>query len=97
VSGEWTYETPSEKGRAKSCGVRHMKFDGNMRYDTGSGAPEYKNVSVRQSDRNTWRVVDQFFTGMILGNVSYTLRQLDEDHIEIALDMGGTIWLLRRC
>ena len=49
VSGSWTYENASEKGPAKSCGKRNMRFEGNLRYDTGSGVPEYKNVSVRPS------------------------------------------------
>jgi len=97
VGGSWTYENASEKGRAEKCGRRFMKFEGNLRYDTGSGAPEYKNMSARVSGQNTWTVVDEFFTGMIRGRVTYALRTIDEDHIELHFEMGGRTQLLRRC
>lgn len=97
VGGSWTYENASEKGRAEKCGRRHMEFDGNLRHDTGSGAPEYKNVSSRVSGQNTWTVVDEFFTGMIRGRVTYTVHTIDPDHIELHFEMGGKTTLLRRC
>ena len=97
VAGTWTYENASDKGAAKDCGRRRMEFDGNLRHDTGSGAPEYKNVSVTDSGAESWRIVDEFFTGMIRGRVTYTLRVLDADHIELHIDMGGSTTRLRRC
>jgi hypothetical protein len=97
VSGNWTYEHATEKGPAKECGKRHMRFAGNLRYDTGSGAPEYKNVSAVQNGQESWRVVDEFFTGMIRGRVTYTLRAIDADHLELHFDRGGNTTLLRRC
>lgn len=97
VSGAWTYENATEKGPAKSCGKRNMRFEGNLRYDTGSGAPEYKNVSVTKSDTAKWNIVDEFFTGMMRGRVPYTLRIVDADHIELHLERGGAKTLLRRC
>jgi len=97
IGGSWTYENASEKGRAEKCGRRYMEFDGNLRHDTGSGAPEYKNISSRVSGQNTWTVIDEFFTGMIRGRVTYTLRTIDPDHIELHFEMGGKTTLLRRC
>ncbi len=97
VGGSWTYENASEKGPAKSCGRRFMEFDGNLRHDTGSGAPEYKNISARVSGPNTWTIVDELFTGMIRGRVTYTLRTIDADHIQLHFEMGGRTTLLRRC
>lgn len=97
VSGNWTYENASGKGPAESCGKRNMQFDGNLRYDTGSGAPEYKNISARKSGAGTWTVVDEFFTGMIRGRVNYTLRTIDPDHIQLHFTNGNTTTLLRRC
>ena len=97
VSGAWTYENASEKGPAKSCGKRNLRFEGNLRYDTGSGAPEYKNISVTKIDAAKWNIVDEFFTGMMRGRVPYTLRIVDADHIELHLERGGTTTLLRRC
>jgi hypothetical protein len=97
VTGNWTYENATEKGPAKSCGKRNMQFDGNLRHDTGSGAPEYKNISVTKSGAATWNIVDEFFTGMMRGRVPYTLRIIDPDHFEMKLEKGGAVMLLRRC
>ena len=97
VGGSWTYENASEKGPAKTCGRRHMQFDGSLRHDTGSGAPEYKNVSARVSGQDTWTVVDEFFTGTIRGRVTYTLHIVDPDHIKLNFEKGGSSPLLRRC
>jgi len=97
VGGNWTYEHASENGPAKSCGKRHMRFDGQLRYDTGSGAPEYKNISAIQNGPQSWRVVDEFFTGVIRGRVTYMLRVTDPDHLELHFDRGASTTRLRRC
>jgi hypothetical protein len=97
VQGSYTYESASEKGPAKTCGRRHMQFDGNLRHDTGSGAPEYKNVSARVTGQEAWTVVDEFFTGMIRGRVTYTLHIVDADRIKLNFQKGGSSPLLRRC
>jgi len=97
IGGTWTYDKATEKGPAKDCGRRVMQFDGNLRHDTGTGVPEYKNVTVRQSGAGTWRVVDEFFNAIQRGRVTYTLKQIDDDHNELRLDMGGATYLLRRC
>lgn len=97
VQGAYTYENASEKGPAKSCGRRFMQFDGNLRYDTGSGAPEYKNVSSRVSAKDTWTITDEFFTGMMRGRVTFALTLVDADHIRLRFDKGGANPLLRRC
>jgi hypothetical protein len=97
VGGAWTYENASEKGRAEKCGKRFMEFDGNLRHDTGSGAPEYKNISSRISGPSTWTIVDEFFTGMIRGRVTYTLSIVDADHVQLHFEKGGASPLLRRC
>ena len=97
VGGNWTYENATDKGPAKECGRRHMRFAGNLRYDTGSGAPEYKNVSVMQNGQQSWRIVDEFFNGVTRGRVTYTLRQTDEDHLDLHFDLGGRTAILRRC
>jgi len=97
VGGTYTYENASEHGPAKSCGGRTMTFAGNLRRDTGSGAPEYKNISTTQSGVGRWRVLDEFYTGMQWGRVSYTLQVIDNDHIRLRFDAGGGTTLLRRC
>jgi len=95
VSGRWTYNYSSEKGPAKQCGARRMEFRGERRFDTGGGVPDYRNVSIQRAGRE-YRIVDEFFTGQTRGQVSYTLRMIDADHIELALATGAII-RLRRC
>ena len=97
VSGKWTYDGAAEPGPAKSCnGPRYMTFDGNMRHDTGGSVPELKNKTAVQTGAGLYRVVDTFYNGQTWGNVNYTLRLPDPDHIEIAYVTGG-IFKLRRC
>ena len=97
VAGKWTYDNVEESGPAKDCGRHIMEFKDDMRLDTGSGAPEYKNMTVRKFDTASWRVADEFFTGMIWGRVYYALQLVDDDHIELRFDMGGHVSKLRRC
>jgi hypothetical protein len=96
VSGTWTYDYSPEKGPAKECGSRRMEFAGDQRRDTGGGVPTYRNVSVTGAGTATFRIVDEFATGQINARLEYTLRLIDDDHLEIKLASGPTI-LLRRC
>jgi hypothetical protein len=97
VSGKWTYEDATEPGPAKTCGgPRTMTFDGDTRYNTGGGVPEFKNKSSVQTGAGLYRIVDTFYNGQTWGNVNYTLRLPDPDHIEITYVKGG-IFKLRRC
>ena len=95
VSGRWTYEDAAAKGPAKSCGRRNMEFRGAQRLDTGSGASQYRNVSVSRNSASSFDVVDEFFTVQIRGRVAYVLNIRDDDHIQLA--MSGKTILLRRC
>jgi hypothetical protein len=97
VSGRWTYENASASGPAKSCTGRIMDFLGVTRHDTGGGVSDYRNVSVSQSSPSFFYVVDEFFNVMIRGRVEYTLRILDQHHIEIHVPRGGATFMLRRC
>lgn len=95
VSGKWTYENPHGEGPAKDCGRRYMTFESPQRFDTGGGVPSYRNISVDNAGNATYRIVDEFATGQIRARSSYTLRQIDADHIVI--QMAGNTIPLRRC
>lgn len=95
VSGKWTYENPHGEGPAKDCGRRYMTFQSPQRFDTGGGVPSYRNVSVDNVGNGTYRIIDAFTTGQIRAQSTYTLRQIDADHIVIQVS-GNTI-PLRRC
>jgi hypothetical protein len=95
VSGRWTYDYSSEKGPAKQCGPRHMDFRGERRFDTGGGVPDYRNISVTKIGTR-FRIVDEVFNGQVRGHVDYTLRLIDNDHLEMTF-ASGTRLPLRRC
>jgi hypothetical protein len=59
--------------------------------------PAYRNKSVSPAGSSRYRIVDVFSNGQIYnGSVNYTLRLVDDDHIEMAMQSGGTL-KLQRC
>jgi len=96
IAGRWTYENASAAGPAQTCGSSFMEFRGAQRYDTEGGVSRYRNVDVSGA-RPSWRVVDEFFNVQIRGRLTYTLRLIDDDHIELSLVGSGKRILLRRC
>lgn len=96
VSGKWTYDNPTAQGAAETCGPRYMSFDGVMRRDTAGGVSSFRNFSVDQIGNTHYKIVDMFDNAMISARQTYTLRIVDNDHIELALQAGPVI-ALRRC
>jgi hypothetical protein len=74
-----------------------MEFLGEQRFDSATSVPQYRNVTITRFDAWLYRVVDEFDNAMIRGYVSYLLRIVDADHIELNLDASGRTFLLRRC
>jgi opacity protein-like surface antigen len=96
VSGKWGQTATSGRGAIDCSGKRVMSFNGNQRTDTGGGVPAYRNRSVTSDGPSQNRVVDEFTTGIISdAHTSYTLRKVDNDHIELQME-GGTV-KLQRC
>jgi hypothetical protein len=96
ISGKWTYDNPKAEGPAEDCGPRYMSFEGVLRRDTGGGISSFRNFSVDQVGNTRYRVVDMFTNAMINARQTYTLRVVDDDHIELDLQAGPVI-PLRRC
>ncbi|MCK9918692.1 hypothetical protein MXD81_57170 [Microbacteriaceae bacterium K1510] len=97
VSGKWGESTSTEKGAIDCTGKRIVDFTGNTRTDSNGGVPAYRNRSVTQESEARWRIVDVFTTGQISNAaVTYTLVQVDPDHIALDLQKGGTL-KLQRC
>lgn len=97
VSGKWGQSTSSEEGPIDCSGKRVIDFAGNQRTDSNSGVPTYRNKSVTREGTSSYRVVDEFSTGQIRdAYANYTLRQIDDDHIELNMQKGGTV-RLQRC
>jgi len=98
VSGRWTYRNVADKGPAETCDSPTMEFRGDRRFDTSGGVPDFRNVTVDQIDASLFAVNDLFLTWPnVRGNVYYSLRQIDDDHIEINIPRAGKTFVLRRC
>ena len=95
VTGAWGQSTSSEKGTIDCAGKRVITFNGNQRTDSKGGVPAYRNRSVTGSGSN-YSVVDVFSNGQVNdAQTSYTLRQVDPDHIEMTMQSGSL--KLQRC
>jgi hypothetical protein len=96
VTGKWAYDSGREPEEACRKGPT-MEFRGERRFDTGGSVPDYRNRTISPIDRTSYRIVDQFFNGQTRGNVIYTLRIVDDDHVELYLSPSGKTIKLRRC
>jgi hypothetical protein len=96
VSGKWGQSNSSEKGPIDCSRLRVISFNGNQRTDSNGGVPAYRLKSI-SADGTRFRVIDEFTTGQIANaRMSYTLSQIDADHIEMNLQQGGSL-KLQRC
>ena len=97
IEGRWGESASSEKGVIDCTGKRVIAFAGDQRTDSGGGVPAYRNQSVTSQGASSYRIVDEFSNGQIsAGHVSYALRKIDSDHIEIVMQEGGSL-KLQRC
>jgi hypothetical protein len=97
VSGRWGPSTGSDKGAIDCSGKRVIAFNGDQRTDSNGGVPAYRNKSVTANGASRWRVEDVFTTGQISNaHATYTLQQVDDDHIVMDLQSGGSL-KLQRC
>jgi hypothetical protein len=96
VSGKWGESASSEQGAIDCAGKRVIEFQGNQRTDSKGGVPGYRNRSITSVGSSEYRVVDEFTTGQISNaQSSYTLRQVDQDRLEMQSQQGTV--QLQRC
>jgi hypothetical protein len=94
VSGDWGQSNSSEKGPIDCSGLRVISFNGNQRTGSNGGVPGYRLKSIAAEGTSSHRIIDEFTSGQIRnGTASYTLRQIDADHIEMNLQQGGSLKL----
>jgi hypothetical protein len=97
VSGGWGVSTSAAAGRIDCVNKRVITFNGNQRQDSKGGVPAYRNKTVTPEGPSRYRIVDEFTTGQISNaRTTYTLRLVDDDHIEMQIQPGGTL-KLQRC
>jgi hypothetical protein len=97
ISGRWGQSSSSAQGTIDCSGKRVIAFNGNQRTDSDGGVPAYRNRSVTPDGARQWRVVDEFSNGQVNdGHTTYTLHEVDGDHIVMHMQPGGTL-KLQRC
>jgi len=96
VSGNWGPAVAGKNGAIDCAGKRVIGFNGDQRTDSNGATPAYRNFSVSANGPSQYRVVDAFSNGQVNnGRTTYTLRQVDADHIEMQMQ-SGTL-KLQRC
>jgi hypothetical protein len=97
VSGKWGQSASSTKGAIECHGRRVISFNGNQRTDSTGGVRAFRNRSVTADGPSQYRIVDEFSNGQISdAHTSYTIHVVDNDHITLQLEQGGTL-TLQRC
>jgi hypothetical protein len=96
VSGRWGQSAGDRKGAIECHGRRVIGFNGTTRTDSGGSVRAFQNRSVTDDGPSQYRIVDIFSNGQISsGQVQYTLRVVDADHI--VLQMPGGALRMQRC
>jgi hypothetical protein len=95
VSGKWGQDPSSDKGPVDCTGKRTVNFQGERRFDSDGGVPDFRAISVDQRGQNEYRITEEFRTGQINGRNTVDLRRIDDDHLE--LNMKGGSLKLRTC
>jgi hypothetical protein len=97
VSGKWGETSGTEKGPVDCSKLHVIGFNGDTRTDSEGGVPGYRIKSIAAEGTSSHRITDGFTTGQIRnGSMSYTLRVIDADHVEMHLQQGGTL-KLQKC
>ena len=96
-AGKWGESASTDKGPIDCNSLRVIEFKGDQRTDSNGGVPDYLLKSISAEGPKNFRVVDEFSTGQISNaQLSYTLQQIDDDHIELNMQPGGLL-KLQRC
>jgi hypothetical protein len=96
VGGRWGESNGTEKGAIDCASRRVVDFQGERRFDSGGGVPEYRAIKLIPQGASAFRITEEFHTGQVRAQTTYTLRTIDADRIELNLRPGGTL-KLQRC
>ena len=96
VSGRWTPSSESKPGPIDCTDKRIIRFEPFRRFDSDGGVPDYRVIDRVDEGNTAFRITEEFHTGQIKARLSYTLRLIDSDRIELAMARGGSL-KLKRC
>ena len=96
VSGHWGLSTETKPGPIDCTGKRVIRFDPYRRFDSGGGVPDYRVIDLLRQSDTVFRITEEFHTGQIKAQITYILKLIDADGIELVMSPGGTL-KLKRC
>jgi hypothetical protein len=97
VQGRWGQSTSTDKNPIDCSRLRTVDFQGERRFDSGGGVPDFRAISVQPEGQSSFRVVEEFRTGQVNGRNSLTIRvKTDPDRVELDPARGASLQL-RRC
>jgi hypothetical protein len=96
VSGRYGQSADPKPGPIDCTGKRVVRFEGERRFDSRGGVPDYRMREMITAGTMAYRITEEFHTGQIRAWLTYTLRQVDPDEIELIMSPGGTL-KLKRC
>ena len=97
VQGRWGQSTSADKNPVDCTRLRTVDFQGERRFDSGGGVPDFRAISVQPEGSSSFRVVEEFRTGQVNGRNSLTIRvKTDPDRVELDPAKGASLHL-RRC
>lgn len=97
VQGRWGQSTSTDKNPIDCSRLRTVDFQGERRFDSDGGVPDFRAISVHPEGQSAFRVVEEFRTGQINGRNSLTIRiKTDPDRVELDPAKGASLHL-RKC
>ena len=97
VQGRWGESASSDKNPIDCTRLRTVDFQGERRFDSGGGVPDFRAISVQPEGQSSFRVVEEFRTGQINGRNRLTIRIMtNPDRVELDPAKGASLHL-RKC
>ena len=96
VSGAWGESQDTKPGAIDCQGRRIVTFESERRFDSGGGVRDFRKREILTTGEAAYRITEEFNTGQINAQLTYRLRQTDNDHLELTMSPGGTL-KLQRC
>ncbi len=97
VQGKWGESSSMDMKPVDCSRLRTVDFQGERRFDSGGGVPDFRALTVQTQGQSAWKVIEEFRTGQVKARNSVVLRlRTDPDRIEIDPERGATL-KLRKC
>jgi len=97
VQGRWGQSASTDKNPIDCTHLRTVTFQGERRFDSGGGVPDFRAISVQPEGSSSFRVVEEFRTGQVNGRNTLTIRiKTEPARVELDPARGASLHL-RKC